>query len=227
MRYTATVGQKFNADGTIRPFPGNTILCMIPATSATYERVVWLQQNFAAQPFAHHFALLPPSSFHMTVIDLVCEAVRDPAYWSRYLESQVPLAEVDAFFSRVLKAVHPPSTVRMKYNGISTGGGVRMDVVPEDKETFQALWAYREVVAIATGVRLPTHDSYGFHISLAYRLIEPEPGEAEAIAKWVREVDSVLQHTFGIYDTGQPTLSFFDDMGRFVSESDYHTLTTR
>lgn len=227
MRYTATVGQKFNADGTARPFPGNTILCMIHSTSPTYERVVWLHRQLAAQPFAQHFVLLPPSSFHMTVMDLLCDDVRDPAYWSHYIEPTLPFAEVDAFLRRMLTTVAPPPTLRMKYSGLSTGGGVRIDVAPADRATHRALWQYREAVATATGIRFPTHDSYGFHITLAYRLIEPEPQEKETIAVWVAQVHPILQATFGIYDSGEAELSYFDDIVRFVPEAGYHTLHTR
>lgn len=102
-----------------------------------------------------------------------------------------------------------------------------MDLAPADKETHASIHAYRDAVATATGVRFPNHETYGFHITLAYRLMEPPSGEAEEIASWVNEVDPTLHATFGIYDTGKPRFALFDDMVRFVGMDERATLRPR
>ncbi len=227
MRYTPVVGQKFYADGTVRPFPGNTLLCMLDPAAPVFARVAWVAEQFAAHPFARHFALLPPSSFHMTVMDLLCDEVRDPAHWSRLLGTEVSLAESDAFLMQAVITVPAPPTFQMEYTSLSTEGGVRLNVAPANDATHRAIRGYRDAVAEVTGIHLPTHEAYGFHISVAYRLMEPEAGEDAAIAAWVSAVDPVLRETFGRFDTGQPHLAFFDDMARFVPAADYATLYTR
>ncbi len=71
-QFTSAVGQKFHANGSARVFPGNSVICFIGTENPCYQQAVWLQEQVSQQPFGSRFALLPPGSFHMTVIDLVC-----------------------------------------------------------------------------------------------------------------------------------------------------------
>ena len=53
--------------------------------------------------------------------------------------------------------------------------------VPENQQAAENLKKYRDDVSDKLGVRFPDHDSYGFHISVAYLLWEMTEAEKEKI----------------------------------------------
>ncbi|NJN16631.1 MAG: DUF1868 domain-containing protein [Oscillochloris sp.] len=75
--YTREVGRKFHPDGSARLFPGNTVICFAAASEPLYQAAVGLQDRLRTTSYGHRFALLPPPSFHMTVIELLCDQVRE------------------------------------------------------------------------------------------------------------------------------------------------------
>jgi len=225
--YAPPAGRKFNADGSLRPFPGNTVICFLndPASNV-YQRCVWVQKQLEAQPFGHKFTLLPPSSLHMTVIQLLCDQDRNPEQWSSKLPLDAPLAATDDFFINVVPAVPAPANFRMQYVKLNAwGGSVSIQLAPTDEATRQALATYRHAVAEAAGLHLS--DTYFFHISLAYCVRGLTEAEVTQVDDFTAMMDNELSNTFGIVDTGAPQLTFFDDMFRFVPVDERHTLKTR
>ncbi len=134
---------------------------------------------------------------------------------------------MDEFFISALAKVQPPQNFRMKFHTTATFGGLRIDVLPADHPTYEAIHQYREEVAQATGVRLPDHDSYQFHVSLAYRLVQLDSAEELALEAFLEQTNNMLRETFPILNTGQPHLVFFDDMFRFVVADQRRALATR
>lgn len=227
-KFRSPIGWKFNADGSIRLFPGNTIICFVQPDSVVYQKALWVQEQLQGQPFAHKFALLPPSSFHMTVMQLLCDQTRSAEYWSAKLALDAALEDTDEFFVRTMPAVPAPPGFRMQYWRLKTwGDSVGMLLLPADDGERAALAAYRDAVAAATGVRFPDHDSYRFHITLAYQLFALDEAEQDGIETLAARVDETLAESFGIFETGEPELTFFDDMLRFVPASERHTLASR
>ena len=226
-RYTPEVGRKFNAGGTPQPFPGNTVVCMAHPAQAAHELAVWVQRQIQQLPFANKFSLLPPDSLHMTVIELLCDQIREPTRWSSQLPLEATLAATDAFFIEALATVEAPASLQMSYTSLAQWPGIVITLRPADTATTTALQHYRDAVAEASGVRLPNHARYTFHITLSYLLVELESAEAEQLAVCLAAADTHLRERFGIFSTGQPTLSFFDDMWRFVPADQRHTLRSR
>ncbi|HQZ98964.1 MAG TPA: DUF1868 domain-containing protein [Thermoflexales bacterium] len=226
-QYTPEVGRKFYADGLPREFPGNTIICFAQPGSAAYALACGLMDDVRALPFAHKFALLPPSSLHMTTIELLCDQNRRPEKWSAQLPLDAPLEETDQFFLRTAPGVPAPATFHMRYAGVRQRPGLSITLLPASDDDARALREYRDAIARATGVRFPDHDTYRFHISLAYLLMELEPDEELALAALFAEREPILREKFGVFQTGQPQLVFFDDMFRFVPASERGGLRTR
>jgi hypothetical protein len=226
-KYTPEVGRKFYADGSAREFPGNTIICFVDPASEVYRLCCWLLDRIRALPFAHKLAPLPPSSLHMTVFELLCDQVRLPEKWSANLALNTPLEQTDEFFMRVVPQVNPPATFYMRYQNVNHRLGVSITLAPVDEAVAGAIRAYRDDISRGTGVRFADQDTYRFHISLAYRLMELEPAEQAALAAMFAECEPILQEKFGVFQTGQPQLVFFDDMFRFVPQTERHTLSTR
>lgn len=226
-QYTRHVGEKFYPDGSARTFPGNTIICFVePERHASiFDACVWAQEQLRGMSCEHKFGFLPPDSFHMTVIELVCDQVRLPQKWSRYLSLEISLKESDRFFLANVARVPAPTGFRMRYK--LTHEPATIQVEAADAETEESLRQYRKQIAEATGVWHPNHNRYTFHISLAYLLIKLTPEEEAEYQATLAKINARLEKTFGIFETSSPQLTFFDDMFKFVPENERHTLTTR
>lgn len=79
--YPLGVPSKFDPDGNVQPFAGNTIVAHLPPSDKLYNSLLSLHAKLAASSLAHLFALLPPPSWHMTVFEGVCDQVRMPGLW--------------------------------------------------------------------------------------------------------------------------------------------------
>ncbi len=226
-QYTSFVGSKFHPDGAARTFPGNTIICFVdPQRHANvFQECVWAQEQLQGMQCRYKFGFLPPDSFHMTVFELLCDQVRTIQKWSRFLPLSASLEETDRFFLSKVSEAPAPAGFRMRYRFIRWPASI--EVKPADQETERALWSYRNQVSEITGVRFPDHDSYRFHITLAYPLIELESTEQREVLMTFEKIEQRLGRSFGTFDAASPQLVFFDDMFKFVPAEERHTLTTR
>jgi hypothetical protein len=224
--YTYHVGEKFNADGSPRPYPGSTIICFADPTSRIYQAGERLQAALLALPFAHKFGLLPPSSFHMTVFSLICDQRRTQAEWTAHLPLDAPLDAVDQYFIRALAPVVPPSSFRMVMTYLG-GWGLSFRLSPADEATAVALQTYRNQASAASGVRYPDHDTYQFHLTLAYQLMALDEAEQAAYAEFRLHWGEALRGEIGVFETPAPVLTFFENMFAFVPASERLTLPSR
>jgi len=224
--YTFHVGEKFEADGSLRRYPGSTVICFTDSASAFYQAGEQVQAQLMAQPYGHKFACLPPSSFHMTVFSLICHERNIPDQWAAELPLDATLAESDEFFIPRVQAVPAPNNFRMVMTYLG-GSGLSFVLSPADAETDLALWDYRQRLSVASGVRYPDHDSYRFHMTLAYNLIKLNDEETHAFAQWRRELGERLRGALGVLELGAPQLTLFDDMGAFYPLDQRHLLQSR
>ncbi|NCC30817.1 MAG: DUF1868 domain-containing protein [Chloroflexia bacterium] len=215
-RYTREVGRKFHADGTPHTFPGNTIICMLSPTHPLFHAASAFQEALGKTSVGAKFAFLPPASFHMTVMDLLCDQVRDPAHWTPALPRESTMAEADAFVYARVQPLVPPTELVMRVVGIFFGDNLMLTLEPADEATRTALHTYRASVAAATGIRFPDHDTYGFHLSLAYRLIELTAAEEQVLASVCHHWEPALRAAGAELVLPQPQLCRFDDMSHFV-----------
>ncbi|MEO1288604.1 MAG: DUF1868 domain-containing protein [Chloroflexota bacterium] len=215
--YTSTVGKKFNPDGSVKLYPGNTIICFCDARNDVYTHLDAIQERLMSLEFASKFTLLPMSSMHMTVMQLLCDQARVPEQWSSKLALDTSLNETDKFFLKTVPQIDPPENFRMRYKSLSFGQvGVSIRLEPDDDITHEQIWQYRNQIADATGVRFPDHETYKFHISLAYQIQILTEEEQETIQQLIDEINKKYCDTFGIFNSGKPQLTFFDDMFDFV-----------
>ena len=226
--FTAEVGRKFNEDGTVRKFPGNTIICPVDPNSQTFQQSHWIQEQLKVQPFAHKLTILPSSSFHMTVIQLLCDQVRKPEEWSNKLPLDATLEATDQFFIETVPGVAPITGVTMKYWKMKTWGtSINIILEPADEVSHQELSHYRNAIAEATGVRFPNHDRYVFHITLAYMIQELTDVEQLQLEALGDAMNKAMCDDFGLFTPGAPMLTFFDNMFAFVPESERLKLASR
>lgn len=214
--YTREVGRKFHPDGAPRRFPGNTIICFVAPVSAIGAAAQAFQGALGAAPFGRKFALLPPPSYHMTVMELLCDEARSPERWSALLPLDAPLTATDAFFLERVLPLAAPAGLTVRVTSIAHPDNLWLTLEPAGDQTAAALRDYRETVASATGVRFPDHNRYHFHLSLAYRLIALDADEEIALAALAHSWQPQLQAAGASIALPPPVLTGFDDMFRFV-----------
>jgi len=227
-QYAPAVGNKFYEDGSVRQFPGNTVICFANPESRVYQEAEWVQHQLQQQPYGDKFSLLPPASFHMTVFELVCDQVRTPEKWSSALELTTSLEDTDTYFIECVAQITLPTNCHMIFDKFHISvSGLSLALLPADDASATTLRQYRDDLADVTGVRSPDHESYGFHLSLGYGIVALTELETQQIQQFTKHVNQRLNRTFGIFDIGQPILTFFDDMFAFVPVDKRHMLASR
>lgn len=217
MGYTVnSIGKKFNADGTVRHFPGNTIISMVNPNQEIFAHFLRIRHLLEESPAAPCVTLLPLSSIHMTVIEGVCDQVRQADHWTSLLPPDCSLAETDAFFEERLADVPPLEPVTLRMTHVVFTGAILLRLEPVTQANAARLKRYRNDVSTALGLRFPNHDSYRFHISLGYFTKEPTQREAQALHAFGEQADRYIAQHEILMQAQPPQLMFFDDMFRFV-----------
>jgi len=213
---TPAVGTKFHAGGSVRRFPGSSIVCAVGQDSTLADELEWIQRASEARSFGPKLAQLPRSSFHMTAVDLICDEVRTPEHWSSHLPLDTPLDEVDRWMQLRCSGVVFPAPPRMRVARLGPPDTtVHLQLDPADDTTAEALQTFRDRIAEVTGVRHRVHDVYRFHISLSYALEVFDAADRAAFQAFGDEVMQRLGRTLGEVQLGEPQLVFFPDMGSF------------
>ncbi|TBL80660.1 DUF1868 domain-containing protein [Paenibacillus thalictri] len=215
--FTKAVGRKFHEDGSVRYFPGNTIICPIGPDNEVYAKLVKAAERFGQLSCAPCFTMLPSSSYHMTVIQGVCEEDRKPQLWSSFLPLDVPLEAADRFFREKWQAVRVPDGFAMTFDYLHTDGvALTVNLQPNTAADAQSLRRFRDEVSEQFGLRFPDHDVYRFHISLGYRIAELTGREEEELLRFKQHMEAEWSEQFGVYRSAPPQLVFFKDMFKFA-----------
>ena len=215
-KYSSNVGKKFYENGSAREFPGNTIICHVPRESPTYRFLLQVREELQQQPWAKKYAFLPPSSYHMTVFEGVCDQVRKPHVWPKSLSLNAPLEEVDQFFIKQWDKIEKPTGFEVKYGHMGIGGTIGIRVQPAFPEINQKIRNFRNILADAMEIRTAAHDWYGFHISFAYLIEKLTLLDQLKVVKYILQVRKRHQRDFGILQFNAPELCFFADMTNFA-----------
>ena len=207
---------KFKPDGSVREFRGNTIISFVPEKSPLGRCAMQTRNIIADTSAARGYAFLPPSSYHMTVMELLDENRRQAGFWSQHLSLDCPLEKVDDFMFSTIKTVEPPARpIEMRFRDIRAYDGISIQLNPANDQTEQALRAYRDRVSTATGVRKPSHDECVFHIGLGYRIAKLSRSQAAELETALQKAHDLLAASRETFLIDPPQLTFFNDMFEF------------
>ncbi|WP_026339233.1 DUF1868 domain-containing protein [Psychromonas ossibalaenae] len=217
MKFAPAVGQKFNQNGSVRQFAGNTFVCHIEPENPVFEKLLWAQQTLQKMHCAHKFAFLPASSFHMTLFEGLCDQVRVPELWSSKLPLDLPLPEATQKLQQELAPVKDSENYIMVYDAVynSPVGGTILHLLPADQQCQQALEQSRQQLSELTGIRHADHHSYRFHITLSYKIIELNEDDEKELQQVSRRINQHLSESFGQLSHNPPAFCRFSDMFAF------------
>lgn len=227
MKYSRHVGEKFHADRSVRYFPGNTIICPLDKEHPAYLAALWAQEQLKVAESADKFAFLPPSSFHMTIMGLLVEELREPDYWSKHLPLDCSLKDSDAFLVEQFDQLNHPESIKMRYTAIHVDGHPSIRLEPVDDAMNKVLRDYRNEIAERLGIREPDHDSYGFHISLCYPIVQLSGQEQQRLDVLLERLHEHLEAELSPFYLGAAKFSLFDSMFEFISYGESHSLKSR
>jgi len=216
--FTKHVNNKFHKDGKAREFLGNTVICHIPSHSPTMEILLELREAVMQEPWHQKMAMLPPSSYHMTVFELVCDQVRDAAHWTSLLPLGATMQETDDRFSQIWENLPAPPEFSISFDYLDIKDYITMRLKPSDDQANQIISDYRDQLSKAFGLHQPNHESYFFHISMAYAVRRLSNEDLEEAAGIVSKWKEKLEESLSTIDLQPARLTFFNDMTHFANK---------
>lgn len=206
------LGTRYDRAGIFQPEAGNTVVCHVVEGSATQQALIDARRQFAGMADASRLALTPVASYHMTLFQGVIEGRRAYPYWPRDIagDTSIP-AMTEQFMQRLVGFAAGPNFKVAVTAVVPTGLRVE-GVTAADR---QALASWRNRFADALGYRHPDHDSYAFHITMAYLI---DWIDADALPGWKAMLDAVeadIVQRAPVLDLRAPAFCRFADMNWF------------
>jgi hypothetical protein len=213
--YPMWIGHKFEPDGKLLPFPGNTIICHLDPTSQLYQALLGLYDALKSQDFADLYVLLPPESWHMTLFEGVSDQIRKRSSWPADLALDSSLSECTSLLRSKLVdfdlGTNPPFEMTVDgYDPLTEG--IALKVVATTAAEDGRIRGVRDRLSKHLLMRHPGHESYSFHISLAYLLCRLDQEQLDKLASFLKTYQSRLPQRF---ELGGPEFCVFNDMFAF------------
>jgi hypothetical protein len=221
--YTSAGGIKFNADGSVKPFAGNTIICHVPQQgehAAYFSALLDVYREAATFNFMRKVTLLPPSSYHMTVFEGANQKDRTPGLWPAGVSSDAAMEACNQFLLTKLKTfqLNCELPFRMKIDPnqlLSFKSVATIKLVPFDDSENTKIRAVRARLSKYLGIAAPRQETYGFHTTLGYQIRRFDAEETTAYEiEWKRWVSDISRKSPVIY-LGAPEYCTFKDMYAF------------
>ena len=215
MRYGSQIGKKFHEDGSAVAYPGNTVVSDATPETAAYRVMSECLSMLQEAGVDDLFIPLPKDSYHMTVIRGVNDLVRNEAFWPAALPMDASMAAVDDYMAAAIGQEANPGPMRMRFGEARiTEEDFRISMIPADDAQERVLRQYRDQVADAIGLRLPGHETYTFHITLAYTWRLPDEAQQRVINDLKARMDTLLAGQ-PVVELHPPHAAFYRDMLSF------------
>ena len=222
-KYPPDVDSKFYADGRVHPFRGNTLVCHLAQQgpdAACFDALLDVYRDAPAHGFTRKLALLPPSSYHMTVFGGANDKPRLRQSWPADLPLDMPLERCTEILKDRLEAakISCALPIRMRVDPIQdpqNGRPLTMDLLPFDDAETAKLATVRRAISEATKIPIVEPDTYKFHISVGYSIAWLTPDESAQLKKTFADWARHVRERAPIIPLGAPEFCTFDDMYAF------------
>jgi hypothetical protein len=212
---------KFNPDGSPRPFAGNTVISHLPQQTRFRAAVVAFGDALRSSSFAAKLAILPSYSYHVTILGGPNDQDRRRYGWPSDIPISTPITECNRIISERIAQfrMHTELPLRFRLDKEKTLAPQRpcgLQLVPADANEKLKLRTLRDRMATEVfRYRAPGHDTFGFHISLAYQMNGFTAGERQHYQDLLAQNLTTIGAATSIIELGVPEFSTFVDMYRF------------
>jgi hypothetical protein len=211
------VGFKFNPDGSPARYPGNTVVCDVNPDNPAYPILREIVTSIDKNGLSPLLIKLPCDSYHVTIMRGLNDKVRTPKFWPPELSTSCTLADMDSYVREKLKGIPFSVSFPMVFSRLQwSDEDVRVCLAPSCQEAERALRSLRDAMADRLGLRLPGHEHYTFHVTLAYVHYRAQERDAAKIAQITD--DFFVRHSGAALEIGAPRLAFYEDMMEFPAE---------
>lgn len=206
------LGIRYDASGRFLPEPGNTVVCHLVQGSETERALVDAQARYRGMADAAVLAFTPIESYHMTLFQGIIEGRRSLPYWPADMAGDTPIAAMTQAMLGRLERFTPGPVFDVELTAALPTGLLVEGVKAADRH---ALAEWRNGLADILGYRHPDHDSYQFHITMAYMI---DWIDDAALPQWqvmLDEVEADIRRCAPVLELRAPAFCSFEDMNWF------------
>ncbi len=220
---TPDAALKFHPDGSVKPFAGNTVICHIPQQCHFRDGAVALHDALVQSAFAHKLGMLPTESYHMTIYPGANDQNRLHSSWPGDVAIDAPIEQCSSTMKERMQAAHftGPFPLRVRIDVPGTmhyGRACTLRMMGADPGSERILRSLRDRLAEAYRYRAPDHDTYGFHVTIAYTMADLSAAEMAVYRAILQQVLDRVTATTPVLELGLPEYCTFRDMYRFDTE---------
>lgn len=215
MKFGSQINFKFHENGLPRRYPGNTVISDVFPENKAYQVVHYLLKQLKQRKLDELFILLPEDSYHVTIIRGVNDQVRNKDFWPPSLPLDASMLEADKFVRSRVESVETPDYFEMRFKHVQINDeDFRICLEPANSTEEAKLRDYRNKVAQSLGLWLPGHDSYTFHITMAYTMFIPDESRRRLLDSYVEEMNMILKQQDS-FKLPRPRFAYYNDMFYF------------
>ena len=206
---------KFDHSGKPLPFTGCSIICKIPIKSDLFFELKSLQLKYKDLSPEKAYTYLPETSFHMTLFDCCNENTINTQYWPKNIEPDYNYKKTAYVLSKRIKKYIFPEKFDLKVKTLFGGYSIILEGNTEKDEKI--IRECRNKLSDLLGIRFENHDTYIFHITLAYILRKLKDSEIEKMIKTNSRLLETIVQKFPLIRVEKPVLCTFENMYEFKS----------
>jgi len=206
---------KFDHNGKPLPFPGCSIISKIPLNSDLFYEIKLLQLKFKDLSPEKAYTYLPETSFHMTLFDCCNVNTVNTPYWPKNIVDDNNYTKIAYILSKRIKKYIFPDKFDLKLKKLF--GGYSIILEGNTKKDEKIIRDCRNKLSDLLGIRFENHDTYTFHITLAYILRNLKGDEIKKLIKTNSRLREIFINNFPIIQIEKPVLCTFENMYEFKS----------
>lgn len=206
-------GGKFDHNGEVLPWPGNTFICHLNPHRSEHKMLRLIQNQLKAGPQSNAFTFLPPDSFHMTVMEGISGKPESDPSWPKDSNKNYDLQSATELIRQRLTGVVVPDSHQIKVTDIFAGHSVKVEGFNEDQE--RSLRQTRKILRDTSGIEPRAFSAYQFHITLAYLTRWLSTEEANSVMELSNTLADQLRHEVPVITLGAPEFCEFESMLHF------------
>ena len=206
---------KFNSEGKPLHFPGCAIICKILKNSELFNAISAVQLKYKDFNPNNTYTYLPSTSFHMTLFDCCNIDTINTSSWPKNVKAKDDYKEIALELYEKIKGFIFPDKFNLKLKKLFGGYSMILEgATPKDEKILRDC---RNELSKLLGIKFLNHETYSFHITLAYILRELNEQEVKNLFIINNQLCSEFKKKIPIIEIQKPELCIFENMYRFDS----------